>query len=158
MCISLPGASLVPPRTPRLGPSAPCGQQKTSRVLIQIHNVPPAILKGAHKEAWDQVKGCREAPRRHQGGSLFSFAWWDWGPSCALVHYWCLLGPSLVHPWCLLGASLVPPCNDGDDHEATDDALLPLLEFLVSVPSSLLLLQSSIFHLPSARPGGSWSD
>ena len=66
---------------------------------------------------------------------------------------------TLVHYWCLLGASLVPPCNDGDDHEATDDALFPLPEFLVSVPSSLLLLPSSlfplpssIFHLPSARP------
>ena len=47
----LPGASLVPPRTPRLGPGPLRGHEKSSRILIQIHNVPRATPKDAPKAA-----------------------------------------------------------------------------------------------------------
>ena len=39
---------------------------------VAIHFGPLGGAKGhkrAQKEPWDQVKGCKEAPRRHQGGT-----------------------------------------------------------------------------------------
>ena len=45
------GASLVPPRTPRLGPGTLRGHEKSSRILIKIHNVPSATPKDAPKAA-----------------------------------------------------------------------------------------------------------
>ena len=45
------GASSVPPCTPRLGPGPLRGHEKSSRNLIQIHNVPRATPKDAPKAA-----------------------------------------------------------------------------------------------------------
>ena len=47
----LPGASSVPPCTPRLGPGTLRGHEKSSGILIQIHNVPRATPKDAPKAA-----------------------------------------------------------------------------------------------------------